>query len=242
MFHYGVTSHGPAACTVGRRSRHVLRGLRSILDPHFEVVGIVENGQKLVADAERLQPDVVVADVSMPLLNGIGATRKLQKMKRPPKIVFLTMHADATFATEAFRAGASGYVLKSSPASEIVTAVQEAIRGRMHISSVIAGGVLGGLMEDQANTKRRAELTSRQKEILQLIAEGKSPKEIAAILNVSPRTIEFHKYRIMETVGVRTVAELIPCSCLCMRDILRSKIESRSCSAAAQPRKLSSME
>jgi DNA-binding NarL/FixJ family response regulator len=189
---------------------HVMfcEGLRSILDPHFEVVGIVENGQKLVADAERLQPDVVVADVSMPLLNGIGAARKLQKMKRPPKIVFLTMHADATFATEAFRAGASGYVLKSSPASEIVTAVQEAIRGRMHISSVIAGGVLGGLMEDQANTKRRAELTSRQKEILQLIAEGKSPKEIAAILNVSPRTIEFHKYRIMETVGVRTVAEL----------------------------------
>jgi DNA-binding NarL/FixJ family response regulator len=189
---------------------HVMfcEGLRSIFELHFDVVGIVENGQELVADAERLQPDVVVADVSMPLLNGIGAARKLQKMKRPPKIVFLTMHADATFATEAFRAGASGYVLKSSPASEIVTAIQEAIRGRTHISSVIAGGVVGGLMESQANRKRGAELTSRQKEILQLIAEGKSPKEIAAILNVSPRTIEFHKYRIMETVGVRTIAEL----------------------------------
>lgn len=189
---------------------HVMfcEGLRSIFEPHFDVVGIVENGQKLIADAERLQPDVVVADVSMPLLNGIGAARKLQKMKRPPKIVFLTMHADATFATEAFRAGASGYVLKSSPASEIVTAIQEAIRGRIHISSVIAGGVLGGLMEGQANRKRGAELTSRQKEILQLIAEGKSPKEIGAILNVSPRTIEFHKYRIMEAVGVRTIAEL----------------------------------
>ena len=98
---------------------HVMfcEGLRSILEPHFEVVGIAENGQELVAAAERLQPDVVVADVSMPLLNGIGAARKLQKTKRPPKIVFLTMHADPTFATEAFRAGASGYVLKSSPGS-----------------------------------------------------------------------------------------------------------------------------
>jgi DNA-binding NarL/FixJ family response regulator len=184
-------------------------GLRSILEPHFEVVGIAANGQELVAAAERLQPDVVVADVSMPLLNGIGAARKLQKTKRPPKIVFLTMHADPTFATEAFRAGASGYVLKSSSGVEIVTAIQEAIRGRTHISAVVAGGVLGGLMESRTDQKTRAaELTSRQKEILQLIAEGKSPKEIAVILSVSPRTVEFHKYRIMEAIGVRTIAEL----------------------------------
>ena len=190
---------------------HVMfcEGLRSILEPYFEVVGIAENGQELVAAAERLQPDVVVADVSMPLLNGIGAARKLQKMKRPPKIVFLTMHADATYATEAFRAGASGYVLKSSPASEIVTAIQESIQGRTHISAVVAGGVLGGLMESRTDQKERAaELTPRQKEILQLIAEGKSPKEIAVVLNVSPRTVEFHKYRIMEATGVRTIAEL----------------------------------
>jgi DNA-binding NarL/FixJ family response regulator len=190
---------------------HVMfcEGLRSILEPHFEVVGIVENGQELVVTAGRLQPDVVVADVSMPLLNGIGAARKLQKMKRPPKIVFLTMHADATFATEAFRAGASGYVLKSSPGGEIVTAIQEAIQGRTHISAAVAGGVLSGLMESRTDQKKRAgELTPRQKEILQLIAEGKATKEIAAILNVSPRTVEFHKYRIMETIGIRTIAEL----------------------------------
>ena len=190
---------------------HVMfcEGLRSILEPHFEVVGIVENGQELVAAAERLQPDVVVADISMPLLNGIGAARKLQKMKRPPKIVFLTMHADATFATEAFRAGASGYVLKSSPGGEIVMAIQEAIQGRTHISAVVAGGVLGALMESRTDQKKQAaELTPRQKEILQLMAEGKSPKEIAVVLNVSPRTVEFHKYRIMEATGVRTIAEL----------------------------------
>jgi DNA-binding NarL/FixJ family response regulator len=184
-------------------------GLRSILDPHFDVVGIVENGQELVTAAEQLKPDVVVADVSMPLLNGIGAARRLRKTKRPPKIVFLTMHADATFAKEAFRVGAAGYVLKSSPSSEIVTAIQEAIRGRTHISAVVARGVLGGLMETRRDGKKKnAELTLRQKEILQLIAEGKSPKEIAAVLNVSPRTVEFHKYRIMEATGLRTIAEL----------------------------------
>ena len=190
---------------------HVMfcEGLRSILEPRFEVVGIAENGQELVSAAEQLQPDVVVADVSMPLLNGIGAARKLHKMKHPPKIVFLTMHADATYATEAFRAGASGYVLKSSPASEIVTAIQESVQGRTHISAAVAGGVLGGLMESRTDQKKRAaELTPRQKEILQLIAEGKSPKEIAVVLNVSPRTVEFHKYRIMEATGVRTIAEL----------------------------------
>ena len=184
-------------------------GLRSILNPHFDVVGIVENGQQLVTAAEQLKPDVVVADVSMPLLNGIGAARRLGKTKHPPKIVFLTMHADATFATEAFRAGAVGYVLKSSPSTEIVDAIQEAIRGRTHISALVAGGVLGSLMENHTTGgKKTAELTVRQKEILQLIAEGKSPKEIAAVLSVSPRTVEFHKYRIMEATGVRTIAEL----------------------------------
>ena len=184
-------------------------GLRAILESHFEVVGTAKDGQELAAAVQRLQPEVVVMDISMPLLNGIGAARRLQKMKRSPKIVFLTMHADATFATEALRAGASGYVLKSSSGAEIITAIQEAIRGRMYISPAIAGGVLGGLMDSRKHPREQAaELTSRQKEILQLIAEGKSPKEIAAILNVSPRTVEFHKYRIMEAVGVRTIAEL----------------------------------
>lgn len=190
---------------------HVMfcEGLRSILEPHAEVVGIVQNGQELLIAVERLRPDLVVVDVSMPRLNGIGAARRLQKTKHPPKIVFLTMHADATFATEAFRAGASGYVLKTSPASEIITAIQEALHARTHISPVVAGGVLNDLMHSsQGQKKRGAELTMRQKEILQLLAEGKSPKEIAAILNVSPRTVEFHKYRIMEIVGVKTTAEL----------------------------------
>lgn len=184
-------------------------GLRAILEPHFDVVGTAENGLEVIAAVQQLKPDVVVMDISMPLLNGIGAAGRLQKMDAPPKIVFLSMHADATFATEAFRAGAAAYVLKSSSASEIVTAIQEAIRGRTYISPTIAGDVLSGLMAARKHPEKQApELTPRQKEVLQLIAEGKSPKEIAGILDVSPRTVEFHKYRIMEIAGARTIAEL----------------------------------
>jgi len=184
-------------------------GLRHILEPHFDIVGIVENGRELLAAAERLRPNVVVADISMPLLNGIEAAKRLQKMPHAPKVVFLTMHEDGTFATAAFRAGASGYVLKRSAPSEIVTAIQEAVRGRTYISPLIAGDVLSNLMEKQDHPERlKPELTARQREVLQLFAEGKSPKEIATILNVSVRTVEFHKYRIMEAIGARTIAEL----------------------------------
>lgn len=184
-------------------------GLRRILEPHFEVSGIVENGRDLLTAVEQLHPDVIVVDISMPLLNGIEVARRLQKTAHAPKIVFLTMHEDGTFAAAAFRAGASGYVLKRSAASEVVTAIQEAVRGRTYISPLIAGDVLGTLMEKRGHPEKlEPNLTSRQREVLQLIAEGKSLKEIATILNVSPRTVEFHKYRIMEIAGVRSIAEL----------------------------------
>ena len=184
-------------------------GLRRILEPQFEIVGTAENGLDLVAAAERLQPAVVVADLSMPLLNGIGVARRLKKAANPPKIILLTMHADPTLATQAFKAGVSAYVLKSSPASEMVTAIQEALRGRVYISPAVAGDILGELTRSREQPVKLApELTPRQKEVLQLIAEGKAPKEIGAILNLSPRTVEFHKYRIMETIGARTIAEL----------------------------------
>ncbi len=184
-------------------------GLRRILEPHFEIVGTAENGLELVAAAERLHPDLVVADITMPMLNGIGVARRLKKTANPPKIVLLTMHADPMLATQGFKAGASAYVLKTSPGSEIVTAIQEALRGRVYISPAVAGDVLGELTRSREQPVKLApELTPRQKEVLQLIAEGKSPKEIGAILNVSPRTVEFHKYRIMEMIGARTIAEL----------------------------------
>jgi DNA-binding NarL/FixJ family response regulator len=184
-------------------------GLRHILEPQFEIVGIVENGRDLLSAAEQLRPDVIVADISMPLLNGIEAARRLKKTPHAPKIVFLTMHEDGTFATAAFRAGASGYVLKRSAPSEVVTAIQEAVRGRTYISPLIAGDVLNTLMEKRDKPEKlKPDLTSRQREILQLFAEGKSPKEIATVLNVSVRTVEFHKYRIMEAIGAQTIAEL----------------------------------
>jgi DNA-binding NarL/FixJ family response regulator len=190
---------------------HVMfsEGLRRILEPHFEIVGTAENGLELMAAVEQLHPDVIVTDISMPLLNGIGVARRLQTTANPPKIIFLTMHLDSALATEGFKAGASGYVLKSSPASEVIAAIHQALRGHVYISPAIAGGVLGELAKSREQAEKLApELTARQREVLQLIAEGKSPKEIAAILNVSPRTVEFHKYRIMEIVGARTIAEL----------------------------------
>jgi DNA-binding NarL/FixJ family response regulator len=184
-------------------------GLQRILEPQFEVVGIAENGREIISAATRLRPDVVVVDISIPLLNGIDAARHLRKSPRPPKIVFLTMHEDATFATAAFQAGASGYVLKRSPPVEIITAIQEALRGRSYISPLIAGDLLNTLMRKGENPdKLKPDLTSRQREILQLFAEGKSPKEISSVLDISVRTVEFHKYRIMEVTGAHTIAEL----------------------------------
>jgi len=184
-------------------------GLRRILEPHFEVVGLIGDGRELIDAVGRLQPDVIVTDISMPSLNGIEAARRIRKLPHPPKIVFLTMHDDATFATAAFQAGASGYVLKRSAPSEIIAAIQEATRGRTYISPLVAGDVLTALMAKHDHPEDlKPELTSRQREILQLLAEGKSPKEIGAALNISTRTVEFHKYRIMEVTGVHTIAEL----------------------------------
>lgn len=184
-------------------------GLRRILEPQFEVLEIIQNGRDLIATAERVRPDVIVADISMPLLNGIEAARRLRKMLHPPKIVFLTMHEDATFAATAFQSGASGYVLKRSAPAEIITAIQEAMQGRTYISSLVAGDLLNALVEKREHPEKlKPELTSRQREILQLFAEGKAPKEIAAILSISVRTVEFHKYRIMRATGARNIAEI----------------------------------
>lgn len=188
----------------------VVEGLRNLLEPEFELVGTVEDGRALVAAAAELRPDVIVADISMPLLNGIEAARQIKKADSGAKIVFLTMHPDVTYATRAFEAGASGYVLKHSAPSELVTAIREALKGRTYVTSIIAKDVLQSFM-DRSHKREDAfhKLTPRQREILQLVTEGRSAKEIASLLNVSPRTVEFHKYRMMEDLGLRTNAELI---------------------------------
>jgi len=184
-------------------------GLQRILESQYEVVGVSQNGRDLVADAQRLRPDVVVLDISMPFLNGIEATRRIQKSPHAPKIVVLTMHEDSTYATAAFQAGASGYVVKRSAAKEIFTAIEEAIQEHIYVSPLLASEFLDTVMEKREHReKMNPELSARQREILQLLAEGKSPKEIAAVLNISVRTVEFHKYRIMEATGAKTIAAL----------------------------------
>ncbi len=189
--------------------RMLTETLQLVLCRDFEIVGIVENGRELVEAAKRLKPDIIVADIFMSGLNGIEAARRIQNMTPAPKVIFLTMHEDATFATAAFRAGASGYVPKRAAAAEVTAAIQEVAQGRTYISPLVSRDVLKALKERRARPETlKPELTSRQREILQLLAEGKAPKEISAILNISTRTVEFHKYRIIQLTGARTIADL----------------------------------
>jgi len=187
----------------------VLDGLRRILEPEFEIVARVADGRALVAEIERLKPDVVVADISMPLLNGLDALRQCQSAHSRTRFVFLTASPDVALATQAFRLGASGYVLKHAAAEELVVAMREALAGRTYITPRIANEVLQNLMSHPAdNLKDGIGLTGREREVLQLLAEGKIIKEIGAVLSVSPRTVEFHKNNIVAKTGLRTTAEL----------------------------------
>lgn len=185
-------------------------GLRSLLEPEFELVGIVEDGRELISKAKELHPDVIIADITMPSLNGIDAIFQLKKTGLRAKVVFLTMHQDVLYAKRAFDAGASGFVLKHSATTELVTAIREALKGRTYVTPIIAEELIKSYKETKAGDKNGLEkLTSRKREILQLLAEGKSAKEIASVLNISARTVEFHKYQMMELLGIQTSAELI---------------------------------
>lgn len=186
----------------------VTEGLKSILDPEFELVGTVEDGRAMLVAAEELQPDVIVADITMPSLNGLDAVRQLKRKNERAKVVFLTMHSDADLATEAFRAGASGYLLKQSAGEELITAIHTVLQGRVYLTPLIQQEVLEAFMK-AGSDKASVELTARQREVLQLVAEGRTMKEIASTLNVSTRTVESHKYDLMEKLGLQTTAELI---------------------------------
>lgn len=190
--------------------RIVAEGLRSLLEPEFEFAGIVEDGRALIKAAEKMLPDVIVADISMPLLNGIEAVRQIKEINPDIKVVFLTMHPDVTYAAKAFEVGASGYVLKHSAPSELVTAIREAIKGRTYVTPMIAGELMQSYKEGfHLQQEGIGKLTPRQKEVLQLLAEGHSAKEIADTLCISPRTVEFHKYKMMEQLNIKTSAELV---------------------------------
>jgi DNA-binding NarL/FixJ family response regulator len=184
----------------------LLDAFRTLLESEFDVVGTVTDGRKLLEEFSRLHPDVVLLDIAMPLLNGLDAGRQLKAQRKSVKLIYLTMNPDPDLAGEALRLGASGYVLKSSAFQELKQAIHEALRGRSYITPLIAGDAVGSLIEHQTN---RHELTMRQREVLQLLAEGRSMKEVGAILDVTPRTVAFHKYRMMEQLRLKTSAELV---------------------------------
>jgi DNA-binding NarL/FixJ family response regulator len=184
-------------------------GLKKLLNADFDIVGGVADGRELVSAAEKLRPDVMVVDISMPLLNGIEAVRQIKKVHPEIKVVFLTMHPDAAYAASAFKAGASGYVLKHSAPDELIRAIREGLKGRTYVTPLIAGKLLHSYESgSHSEVDKVLSLTSRQREVLQLLAEGRSAKEIAAILNISTKTVEYHKYRMMEDLGIKTAAEL----------------------------------
>jgi DNA-binding NarL/FixJ family response regulator len=186
----------------------LLGAFEKLLAPECEIVGTVSDGRALVVEAQRLKPDVVILDIAMPLLNGLDAGRQIKQLRKDVKLVFVTMNEDSDLAAEAFRAGASAYLLKRSAASELLLAVREVMKGRSYVTPLVTEGLVGSFM-DAANRKPAHDLTPRQREVLQLIAEGHSMKQVAALLNVTPRTVAFHKYRMMEQLNIRSNAELI---------------------------------
>lgn len=187
----------------------ILEGVARILEDHFDIVGKVEDGRTLIEAAEEMKPDVVVLDISMPFLNGFEAARKLKKLIPDSKLIFLTMHADATYANEAFEAGASGYLLKRSAASELTKAIRTVTGGQIYLTPLLQPEDLPSLRNgSEKQVPKLKQLTPRQREILHLIGEGKSTKEIASFLSISVKTVEFHKSNIMETLALHTTAQL----------------------------------
>ncbi len=189
--------------------RLVAEGLTRLLSEDCDLAGVVEDGRALVAAARRLKPDVIVADISMPLLNGIDALVQLKQEDPGVRVVFLTMHPDVAYARRAIEAGALGYVLKHSAPAELTLAIRAALRGQTFITPDLAGEVLKDMRDGVTAADPMAALTDRQREVLRLVVAGRSAKEIAHALDISPRTVEFHKYRLMEGLGLKNNAELI---------------------------------
>ena len=184
----------------------VAEGLATLLKDHFDLLETVGDGSALIDAARKLRPDVIVTDIAMPVLSGLEALRPLKAMRSEAKVIFLTMHADAQLATEAFRAGASGYVLKQSAGEELIAAIQEVLKGRTYLTPLITKNVIANLTE---STPPTVKLTPRQREVLRLIADGRRMKDIGAILELSTRTVESHKYEMMRALGVQSTAELV---------------------------------
>jgi len=189
--------------------RLLCEAFTKLLELNCEVVGTVADGRAVLTAAAELHPDIVVLDISMPLLNGLDAARQLKQAQPAIKLIFLTMNEDPDLAAEAFRIGASGYLLKNSAASELLQAIQEVSQGRTYITSLAAKGLVGAFLQKPSLKKKSVELSSRQREVLQLVAEGHTMKAIARLLKITPRTVAFHKYTMMEELKIKSNAELV---------------------------------
>ena len=187
----------------------VSAGFQKLLEPEYEVVGMVENGRAVLKAAAELQPDMAILDVTMPLLNGLDAGRRLKASMPQVKLIYLTMNSDPDYAKEALEIGASAYLLKNSLPSELLQAVREVVKGKSYITPSITKALDDAFIRDPRDVSRPTRLTNRQREILQMLAEGRSMKEIASILNITHRTVRFHKAQIMEELGIHSHMELL---------------------------------
>ena len=187
----------------------LVEAFRKLLEPHYEVVGTVADGRALLETSPQLKPDVIVVDIGMPLMNGLEAGLRLKELMPAAKLIFLTMNEDPDLAVEAMNGGASGYLLKSSAAAELIRAIRMALKGKSYVTPQIARSMQKSFINNPQPRTRAKTLTPRQREVVQLIAEGKSMKEAADVLHVTPRTIAFHKYCIMNQLNLRTTADLI---------------------------------
>jgi DNA-binding NarL/FixJ family response regulator len=186
----------------------LLDGIRLMLEPEFELIGSVEDGQSLLAAARTLKPDIILLDISMPVLNGLDAARRIRQFLPSAKLIFLTMHADSDYVTAAFQAGAMGYLLKRAAASELKTAIREVLKGHHYISPLVTRNTIELLISSEKTGRKPSDrLTPRQREVLQLVAEGRSRKEIASILNITVKTVEFHKATLARELSLHTVAD-----------------------------------
>lgn len=183
--------------------------IRNLLEPEYQVVGIFSDGESVIEAAEELAPDLVILDVCMPKMNGLTACARLRAVLPKVKIIFLTMNQDMDTAGEAFRAGANGYVLKTSAASELKAAIREVLHGGYFATPSLTEGMIGSFVQAFKKMAPATDLTARQKEVLQLLVEGRSMKQVANVLNITPRTVAFHKYAMMEHLNINSSAELV---------------------------------
>lgn len=187
----------------------LVEAFRKLLEPHCEIVGTVSDGRSLLEISQKLNPDVVVVDIGMPLMNGLEAGMRLKQLMPRMRLIFLTMNRDPDLALEAMRSGASGYLLKTSAADELIRAIRLALKGASYVTPQLERGMDKAFINNPEGRGHARTLTPRQREVVQLLAEGKSMKQVADVLNVTQRTVAFHKYRAMGELNIETTAELI---------------------------------